>query len=363
MHDHKETAISMNDSIDNILNRKSGFQHPAIKRASETRLLQISQNPASQDWKYDLVVVSLDDLSYVAYKALSYTWGQAISADDLQTIRVNNQEFFVRQNLFDFLASAALRKECGLFFVDALCINQLDYDERQAQVQAMAKIYSCAKSVISWLGILPHEHYEGCQTLSQASEVSCRNWSDREWKALKYLSYTQYWTRVWVVQEILLSSSLMIWCGPFTFSPTLLGRSPQIREAVQPKFSADGRPSVLRSDTNRLRCPSEAILTHRMRLVPLMSKDTTTEGSIMGTLEDMTADLCKPSMTFVTYQSQLPDELPAIIRKFGRLQCTDIRDRLYGFIGLLDEWSRSKVTPDYKRGVEYAFYQALKFGL
>ncbi|EHK18317.1 uncharacterized protein TRIVIDRAFT_131892, partial [Trichoderma virens Gv29-8] len=86
------------------------------------------------------------------YRALSYTWGKATSADDLQTIRVNNQEYFVRQNLFDFLASAAARKEHGLFFVDAVCINQLDYDERQAQVQAMGLVYSRATSVISWLG-------------------------------------------------------------------------------------------------------------------------------------------------------------------------------------------------------------------
>ncbi|UKZ52529.1 hypothetical protein TrVGV298_006306 [Trichoderma virens] len=353
----------MDDSIDNSLNRKSGFRHPIIKSTTETRLLQISQHPTSHSWQYDFVVVSLENLSATPYRALSYTWGKATSADDLQTIRVNNQEYFVRQNLFDFLASAAARKEHGLFFVDAVCINQLDYDERQAQVQAMGLVYSRATSVISWLGILPQEHNKGCQTLTQASEVSCTDWSEREWKALKYLSYSQYWTRVWVVQEVLLSSNLEIWCGPFTFLPTLLGRTPQDSEQVQTKFSADGRPSVSRSDASRLRCPSEAILAHRMRLVPRMTKDTTMEGCLIGTLEDMTASLCKPSMTFVPYQSRVSDDLHGIMRKFGRLQCSDIRDRLYGFIGLLDEWSRNKVKPDYKRGVEYAFYQALKFGL
>ncbi|PNP52467.1 hypothetical protein THARTR1_06935 [Trichoderma harzianum] len=94
-----------------------------------------------------------------------------------------------------------------------------------------------------------------------------------------------------------------------------------------------------------------------------MKKDTTPEGYAIGTLEDMVSDLQKPSMSFETYQSRVADELHSIMRKFGRLQCTDIRDRLYGFIGLLDERSRKKVNPDYKRSVEYAFYQALKFGL
>ncbi|KAL7941002.1 heterokaryon incompatibility domain-containing protein [Trichoderma barbatum] len=355
--------MSMDSSIDNRLNRESGFQHPIIKGATETRLLQISQNSTSDVWQYDLVVVSLADLSSTPYRALSYTWGKAASKDNVQAIQVNNQDFFVRQNLFDFLVSTAARKECGLFFVDAVCINQLDYDERQAQVQAMAMIYSRATSVISWLGILPQAHSEGCRILSQASEVSCTDWSEREWRALKYLSYAQYWTRVWVVQEVLLSSDLVIWCGPFTFVPTLLGRIPQSREYVETKFGADGRPSVLKSDATRLRCPSEAILAHRMRLVPRMTKDTATEGCLMGTLEGMTAALCKPAMTFETYQSRVSDELHDIMRKFGRLECTDIRDRLYGFIGLLDEQSRRKIKPDYTRSVEHAFYQALKFGL
>lgn len=353
----------MDDSIDNDLNRESGFQHPIIKRATETRLLKILQIPTSHSWQYELVAVPLEDLSCTPYRALSYTWGKATSADDIHTIRVDNQDFFVRQNLFDFLASAAAREECGLIFIDALCINQLDYEERQAQVQAMAMIYSRATSVISWLGILPQDYYDGCRTLSQASEVSCMNWLDREWKALRYLSYAQYWSRVWVVQEVLLSSNLTIWCGPFTFSPTLLSRTPQTGEAIQTKFSADGRPSALRSDASRLRCPSEAILAHRLRLVPRMTKDTTTEGCLIGTLEDMTAALFKPSMTFETYQSRVPDQLHGIIRKFGRLQCTDVRDRLYGFLGLLNECGRNAVKPDYKRSVEYAFYQALKFGL
>ncbi|ETR98561.1 heterokaryon incompatibility, partial [Trichoderma reesei RUT C-30] len=86
------------------------------------------------------------------YRALSYTWGAATSPEHVRTIRVSDQDFVVRQNLFDFLCSAAARKEEGLFFIDAICINQLDLDERQAQVQSMALIYRRATAVISWLG-------------------------------------------------------------------------------------------------------------------------------------------------------------------------------------------------------------------
>ncbi|KAK1243254.1 hypothetical protein MKX07_003882 [Trichoderma sp. CBMAI-0711] len=353
----------MDECIDNRLNRKSGFRHPTIQSATETRLLKISQDPASQSWQYDLVAISLDNLSSAPYRALSYTWGAASSPEAVRTIRVSDQDFVVRQNLFDFLCSAAVRKEEGLFFIDAICINQLDLDERQAQVQSMALIYRRATAVISWLGVLPQVHYQGCQLLSHASDISCRKWSEQEWRALRYLCYAPYWSRVWVVQEVLLSSKLQIWCGPFKFSPTLLGRAPLSRDTVETKFSADGRPSILRSDASRARSPSEAILGHRMRLVSRMTKDTTREASVMGTLADITTVLRQPSATFETYQSRVADQLRDIIRKYGRLQCTDVRDRLYGFLGLLKDSSRKKIKPDYKKGVEYTFYQALKCGL
>lgn len=354
---------TMDECIDNRLNRKSGFRHPAIQAATETRLLKISQDSASQSWQYDLVVVALDDLSSTPYRALSYTWGTAVSSEDVRTIRVNHQDLVIRRNLFDFLSSASAREEQGLFFIDAICINQLDLDERQAQVQAMALIYRRATAVISWLGILPQAHYRGCQTLSHASDVSFRKWSEQEWGALKYLCNAPYWSRVWVVQEVLLSSNLQIWCGPFNFSSTLLGRAPPSRDPIETKFDADGRPSVLKSDASRVRSPSEAILGHRTRLVTRMTKDTTREASVMGTLADITTVLRQPSATFETYQSRVPDELRDIIKKYGRLQCTDIRDRLYGFLGLLKDSSRKKIKPDYSKGVEYTFYQALKCGL
>ena len=64
-----------------------------------------------------------------------------------------------------------------------------------------------------------------------------------------------------------------------------------------------------------------------------------------------------------TFQSQDPDHLFEVICKFGSLQSSDPRDKLYGLLGLLDERSKSRVKAEYSRGVDYAFYQALKVGL
>ncbi|KAF2633929.1 HET-domain-containing protein [Macroventuria anomochaeta] len=54
--------------------------------------------------------------------------------------------------LVGFLVSA---RECYCstwFWIDALCIDQDNVDERNHQVQQMGEIFSCAQQVFAWLG-------------------------------------------------------------------------------------------------------------------------------------------------------------------------------------------------------------------
>jgi hypothetical protein len=87
------------------------------------------------------------------------------------------------------------------------------------------------------------------------------------------------------------------------------------------------------------------------------------QGTKIGTLEEMTIDLRKASEVIVTYQSQIPDLLYQLVRKFGKQECSDPRDRLYGLLGLLNERNRARVDVNYERDASYAYYQALKIGL
>jgi hypothetical protein len=87
------------------------------------------------------------------------------------------------------------------------------------------------------------------------------------------------------------------------------------------------------------------------------------QGTKIGTIEEIKRDLRKASEVIVNYQSQRRDLLYQLVRKFGKLDCSDPRDRLYGFLGILNEHSRARVEVDYKRDLSYAYYQALKIGL
>ncbi|KIM96986.1 hypothetical protein OIDMADRAFT_169760, partial [Oidiodendron maius Zn] len=70
-------------------------------------------------------------------------------------VRVNNERIWVTQNLYHALASLRYEKETRVLWVDAICINQVDNAEREAQVPQMRNIYGSANRVVVWLGTTP----------------------------------------------------------------------------------------------------------------------------------------------------------------------------------------------------------------
>ena len=94
-----------------------------------------------------LHVVSLEEES--AYVALSYTWGVPEATGE---IMLDGEVVTIRKNLWDFLHEARRRRFVGFIFVDALSIDQANFQERNHQVALMARIYLGAKWVIVWQG-------------------------------------------------------------------------------------------------------------------------------------------------------------------------------------------------------------------
>jgi hypothetical protein len=83
------------------------------------------------------------------YEALSYVWGDP---DPTMEIICNGQSVTVRLNLGNALARLRLSNSRRIIWADALCINQIDNEEKSHQVPLMGMIYSQAKTVVVWLG-------------------------------------------------------------------------------------------------------------------------------------------------------------------------------------------------------------------
>lgn len=88
------------------------------------------------------------------YECLSYTWGPA---GNPKSIEIDTGEAILPFQATPNLHEALLHLRDPYFeqvlWIDAICINQDDDEEKATQVGAMARIYGLAKRVIVWLGV------------------------------------------------------------------------------------------------------------------------------------------------------------------------------------------------------------------
>jgi hypothetical protein len=151
-----------------------------------------------------------------AYTALSYVWGQEPA---LHRIMVDNMSVFVRPNLFHALQRIRKRETPVWIWVDSLCINQLNDDERNEQIQRMAQIYQNAEIVFIWLGEEDAMTKPAFQVVEDIAHGTF-SWLDGWWKqfgvlALGRLMHRTWFRRGWVIQEAAHAKSAFLCCGPY----------------------------------------------------------------------------------------------------------------------------------------------------
>ncbi|KAK5044903.1 hypothetical protein LTR84_010275 [Exophiala bonariae] len=120
---------------------------PLPKAYSAFRLLTVMPGRKTDDIICKLQVENLDSLPL--YEALSYCWDKG-NPDHL--IICEGKILKVGANVWDALYRMRRRRHPRCMWVDAICINQEDLEERASQVKRMNIIYQSAKSVVVWLG-------------------------------------------------------------------------------------------------------------------------------------------------------------------------------------------------------------------
>jgi hypothetical protein len=162
--------------------------------------------------------------SPVSYTALSYTWGDPT---DVRQITVDGKTVEVRKNLWDFLyQQSSLISQSKRFWIDALCIDQSNVNERNHQVNLMKDIYVGAEEVYVWLGsksdnsgiAMEYIGSKAARSLKPKGPGYQRIWTREEGRALRDLCERPYWRRMWVIQEIVHAKTITVWCGPQSFT-------------------------------------------------------------------------------------------------------------------------------------------------
>jgi len=342
---------------------------PLSDPSTHIRILTLPPSPDDSDViRCTLDAVAID--SAPEFAAISYVWGDATQRRD---ILINDQPVSVTANLATGLAAIRTRvREVGgvalpgfLLWVDALCINQDDVAEKSAQVRLMGHIYGKARMVFAWLGEsaddsdyaidvlkrLAHEIHaesEGKRSNSPSSgssspvldspglssetplwlhrmpelttfgedgAISNRN---RAWVAITALLERQYWSRVWIQQEMVLAREMLVLCGNKmihwgvleTVSWTLMHPGGRQFTDMLPFF-----PPILQA----------LIPKHRFKALLVIKM-----------------------IRYRANSSGVPYLIFDMVAMIEDSQATDPRDHIYGLMAI----TRSEIEIDYSRSVE-----------
>jgi hypothetical protein len=151
---------------------------------------------------------------------LSYTWGDPTLR---LLIAIGDRILSVTENLAVSLEHLQEEELTLVLWVDAVCIDQDNQDEKNIQVQRMGDIFSSAALVIAWLGVSADESDLAMEELEKYAEtistVDDLRQSDGQLFAtlplepIKALFDRSWFKRVWVGQEVALNSGVIFVCG------------------------------------------------------------------------------------------------------------------------------------------------------
>ncbi|KAK8121319.1 hypothetical protein PG999_005439 [Apiospora kogelbergensis] len=196
-------------------------------QSNQIRLLRFLQDETQISAA--LEIFSLDD-HLPKYYTLSYTWAcdQAVLARSWSLL-IGQQQLLVLDSLKPFVQALRARDlllSGRRWWIDSICIDQGNLEERGQQVQLMHQIYSRAADVVVWLGDHSVNSSLAISFIRHLDKIYLQNYSvhdirtmlqkeeyKSQWAALTNLLARKWWTRVWTIQEFVMPPSLSFWCG------------------------------------------------------------------------------------------------------------------------------------------------------
>ena len=215
--------------------------------AREIRLLVPDGSGPATGLSWSLRTFDIDDKD-VHFTSLSYVWA-AQTHPDMFPVACNGCRLQVHQNLYTALPFLARRfvAEAPLavpFWIDAICINQADDEEKISQIRLMNTIYRRADRVLVWLGLtfvpevqdwIPRaiellpvviEESKRCRKspVKNNFEVprELSHLGREGWEAILHLLRNPYFRRLWMVQEVALAKAVTFLCGEHEISLDLM---------------------------------------------------------------------------------------------------------------------------------------------
>ncbi|RDW67063.1 hypothetical protein BP5796_09812 [Coleophoma crateriformis] len=337
------------------------------KDTEQFRLLQLL--PSSSVLQLHFSLQTFNRAEAPVYKALSYTWGSADSNEQgngrsiiSRIILLNGKEFGIFENLHNALLElwhqvnlhGSLVSPSTHYWIDAICVDQKNDIERGHQVNLMDAIYTNATGVIVWLGSEKESHNAfsrdlvkktsalGAILVRDAKMAATTGWivwhesdekraeycsrvgvpafTDIAWLYLLELFSRQWFSRLWVVQEVALAREVHVLCGGSQFSWNDIEMT---AEAFATGLGSDISKAHLSPQARHHFSSSNTCLLHICRIRSWCQTNTYPPGfEEYSILTGGVADT----------RPYAPAVLLVVLRFF---QVTDGRDKIFGILGLV----------------------------
>ncbi|KAL8651548.1 MAG: hypothetical protein Q9226_004655, partial [Calogaya cf. arnoldii] len=256
------------------------------------------------------------------------------------------------KNLYDaltYLTPRVRETEC-LFWVDAICINQNDVEERSAQILHMSYIYGHAFAVYGWIG-LPHDEEEvrlAVILMEKFDNVLAKHNDDlykvittiyldnkdilpeipgsecyKGWLGIKEMFQRSYWRRTWIYQEATLTQDTSFFCGDQHFTLNLAWIANWMERVLveHPKF-----PELFRLD----------VQGDASRMAGFRFNGVIKTG----------------------------DSLLELLDYLRATECSEPRDKVYAVLGMaIDLSSPGDIIPDYSKSLAEVYADVVRFSL
>ncbi|KAI6710313.1 hypothetical protein JHW43_007165 [Diplocarpon mali] len=300
------------------------YQYRPLKDRGSLRFCELLPGNPQDQINIKLLHRSLLDLPTCS--AVSYAWG---STERRHEIFCEGKALAVTSNLLLFLARLRSPTECHVLWIDAICINQDDVDERSEQIKLMRDIYQNTKAVLIWVGDAIEYTQSALLVISKLATalpaLSAVGIKEEGFRQFKYsrdvpaqvawladlaeanswrgvcnlLSARTYFLRLWIVQEIILSSNAWVVCGTDRIRWEIVYKAAQVLWTI-------------------------IQLGH---------------GSFQ----------------------QLDRPLSFLLASFWDSQASDPRDRVYGLLGMLPPGpQKDHLVVDYKKSIEQVFQDSME---
>lgn len=343
------------------------------------RLLEIPEKSIDQPWSLN----AYDLGSCPSYVCLSYTWGPPLNTEECKAeydgakrslfVKSGNHtgQMEVGLNLREGLEQLIAAGYTGHLWVDAICINQDDPQERSSQVAIMGQIFAGCKQTTVWLGkdqcnledfawfhetLLPavEKHFDEGGRISELMQtVKTANLGiepSARWRGyILFYEQHRWFHRCWIVQEIACAPHIAIFCGTASLNFEDF--------CDMASFLNDLAPAILPADWKPEATHTELAKGHKGHGIALQrAVCQLTEFRSVYRISSITGAETPSQICFAFFFSSL-----SVVRRY---QASNPRDKVYAALGMATKFlppGETIIFPDYSSSAAEVYTRTTAF--